>query len=172
MRELPPRNGLRGPKDGQLDEQIALIVKMSPCLSWYYLRPRKDSNLRTRFRKPTLYPLSYGSGTSARWSSGRTSRILGPSHPVPRGATNSVWDDRGVLDEGASECAAAQATAMYSPATMRSPMCRCRSSSTHRNSPSWIDALVGRPFKVMSCSGSGTNVSAANATTTLPPVSA
>ena len=24
------------------------------------LRPRKDSNLRTRFRKPTLYPLSYG----------------------------------------------------------------------------------------------------------------
>jgi hypothetical protein len=24
------------------------------------LRPRKDSNLRTRFRKPMLYPLSYG----------------------------------------------------------------------------------------------------------------
>jgi hypothetical protein len=24
---------------------------------WY---PRQDSNLRTRFRKPTLYPLSYG----------------------------------------------------------------------------------------------------------------
>ena len=24
--------------------------------------PRKDSNLRTRFRKPTLYPLSYGGG--------------------------------------------------------------------------------------------------------------
>jgi hypothetical protein len=23
-------------------------------------RPRKDSNLRTRFRKPMLYPLSYG----------------------------------------------------------------------------------------------------------------
>ena len=25
--------------------------------SWY---PRQDSNLRTRFRKPMLYPLSYG----------------------------------------------------------------------------------------------------------------
>ena len=25
-------------------------------------RPRKDSNLRTRFRKPMLYPLSYGGG--------------------------------------------------------------------------------------------------------------
>jgi hypothetical protein len=23
-------------------------------------RPRQDSNLRTRFRKPMLYPLSYG----------------------------------------------------------------------------------------------------------------
>ena len=28
-------------------------------------RPRKDSNLRTRFRKPMLYPLSYG-GESCR----------------------------------------------------------------------------------------------------------
>jgi hypothetical protein len=25
-------------------------------------RPRQDSNLRTRFRRPVLYPLSYGGG--------------------------------------------------------------------------------------------------------------
>ena len=31
-------------------------------------RPRKDSNLRTRFRKPMLYPLSYG-GLLAGFSS-------------------------------------------------------------------------------------------------------
>ena len=31
------------------------------ALIWSFLwRPRKDSNLRTRFRKPMLYPLSYG----------------------------------------------------------------------------------------------------------------
>jgi hypothetical protein len=27
--------------------------------------PRQDSNLRSRFRKPMLYPLSYEGGTSA-----------------------------------------------------------------------------------------------------------
>ena len=26
-------------------------------------RPRQDSNLRTRFRRPVLYPLSYGGGS-------------------------------------------------------------------------------------------------------------
>jgi hypothetical protein len=31
----------------------------------YFLgRPRQDSNLRTRFRKPMLYPLSYGGSVS------------------------------------------------------------------------------------------------------------
>ena len=30
-------------------------------------RPRKDSNLRTRFRKPMLYPLSYGGSCHLNW---------------------------------------------------------------------------------------------------------
>jgi hypothetical protein len=30
-------------------------------LTWT-TRPRQDSNLRTRFRRPVLYPLSYGGG--------------------------------------------------------------------------------------------------------------
>ncbi len=28
----------------------------------YAQRPRQDSNLRSRFRRPVLYPLSYGGG--------------------------------------------------------------------------------------------------------------
>ena len=36
--------------------------------------PRQDSNLRSRFRKPMLYPLSYEGGTSAR-SSARKSTL-------------------------------------------------------------------------------------------------
>ena len=38
----------------------------APCAS---LRPRQDSNLRTRLRRPVLYPLSYeGIGTATqRW---------------------------------------------------------------------------------------------------------
>ena len=47
--------------DGQLDGQVGPMVTQLPLLSWSFLRPRKDSNLRTRFRKPLLYPLSYGS---------------------------------------------------------------------------------------------------------------
>src|SRR5487761_2723384 len=39
--------------------------------------PRQDSNLRTRFRKPLLYPLSYEGGTSARNSA--------LSHPLAYG---------------------------------------------------------------------------------------
>ena len=33
-----------------------------------YLRPQQDSNLRTRLRRPLLYPLSYGG-----WRNSRTS---------------------------------------------------------------------------------------------------
>ena len=40
--------------------------------------PRKDSNLRTRFRKPTLYPLSYGGGL--REGTGGASRRLANVH--------------------------------------------------------------------------------------------
>ena len=44
---------------------------MSRLISWC---PRQDSNLRTRFRKPTLYPLSYEGGTSARNSAKSSAR--------------------------------------------------------------------------------------------------
>jgi hypothetical protein len=56
--------------------------------SW---RPRQESNLRTRFRKPMLYPLSYGgSDADARYrrapvpngsAAGGHSRAHGPSPP-------------------------------------------------------------------------------------------
>ena len=36
-------------------------------------RPRKDSNLRTRFRKPMLYPLSYGGSAQSLAHMGDTS---------------------------------------------------------------------------------------------------
>jgi hypothetical protein len=36
----------------------AVVAPLS--LHLLFRRPRKDSNLRTRFRKPMLYPLSYG----------------------------------------------------------------------------------------------------------------
>ena len=41
--------------------------------------PRQDSNLRTRFRKPMLYPLSYEGGTSARTSAESSARKSTPS---------------------------------------------------------------------------------------------
>jgi hypothetical protein len=34
---------------------------MKPSIEWEaWWCPRQDSNLRTRFRRPVLYPLSYG----------------------------------------------------------------------------------------------------------------
>jgi hypothetical protein len=41
--------------------------RLSPKRGQARKRPRKDSNLRTRFRKPMLYPLSYGGGTSTSY---------------------------------------------------------------------------------------------------------
>jgi hypothetical protein len=43
----------RGQKQRLSDQDISAGQTSSP------LRPRQDSNLRTRFRKPMLYPLSY-----------------------------------------------------------------------------------------------------------------
>ena len=41
-----------------------------------YQRPRQESNLRSRFRKPMLYPLSYGGKSTDLWSAG-------PPHFIP-----------------------------------------------------------------------------------------
>ncbi len=38
--------------------------------------PRQDSNLRTRLRRPLLYPLSYGGVSGASLSLAATSRTL------------------------------------------------------------------------------------------------
>jgi hypothetical protein len=51
--------------------------------TWTFRRPRKDSNLRTRFRKPMLYPLSYGgqeriAATSRRCTGLAATAIVGP----------------------------------------------------------------------------------------------
>ena len=46
-----PALGRAGRKHVQV---LAGVVTRAPS------RPRQDSNLRTRFRKPMLYPLSYG----------------------------------------------------------------------------------------------------------------
>ena len=47
------------------------------------VRPRKDSNLRTRFRKPMLFPLSYGGviHTSSEWAASRRGAptLVGPT---------------------------------------------------------------------------------------------
>jgi len=40
-------------------EDLPLASEMASNLHLLW-RPRQDSNLGTRFRKPTLYPLSYG----------------------------------------------------------------------------------------------------------------
>ena len=53
---------------GQARDKAAAEMSLgsqTPVITWC---PRADSNCRTRFRKPMLYPLSYGSGTSARSS--------------------------------------------------------------------------------------------------------
>ncbi len=43
-----------------------LATRSFACLAWSeVVRPRQDSNLGTRFRKPMLYPLSYGGGAGA-----------------------------------------------------------------------------------------------------------
>jgi hypothetical protein len=48
-----PRRDLRAYGAGQ-------SAVISPLTSGLNLRPRQDSNLGSRFRKPMLYPLSYG----------------------------------------------------------------------------------------------------------------
>ena len=35
--------------------------------AWHDRRPRQDSNLRTRLRRPALYPLSYGGDSALVW---------------------------------------------------------------------------------------------------------
>ena len=40
------------------------------------VRPRQDSNLRTRLRRPVLYPLSYEGGTTPERSPARARRRL------------------------------------------------------------------------------------------------
>ena len=60
--ELPVARGIRAGRvqDGLLEESVRRVQRLSPGLAlstWY---PRQESNLRTRFRKPLLYPLSYG----------------------------------------------------------------------------------------------------------------
>jgi hypothetical protein len=51
-----PREPFVSPKGWAIGEPIAPGTPVTRTSA----RPRKDSNLRTRFRKPTLYPLSYG----------------------------------------------------------------------------------------------------------------
>ena len=59
----PPRS--HGPRS---DERVRQRTRtpVHTAFAVLTLRPRKDSNLRTRFRKPMLYPLSYGGGRSLR----------------------------------------------------------------------------------------------------------
>ena len=59
---IEPSDWLAGePKmDNWMDNSGAAADCMGP--DQVFSCPRKDSNLRTRFRKPMLYPLSYGAG--------------------------------------------------------------------------------------------------------------
>ena len=48
---------------------------------WLFVKcPRQDSNLRTRFRKPLLYPLSYEGAIDARRAARKSFLILGGEH--------------------------------------------------------------------------------------------
>ncbi len=71
-----------------LDQDSRLLSRMpmqAKC-------PREDSNLRTRFRKPLLYPLSYGGTTAA--SGGQ---ILAPQPP---GGAHHRQESLCILDQG------------------------------------------------------------------------
>ena len=58
----------------------------TPSSGWgVHGRPRQESNLRTRFRKPLLYPLSYGGGVGA---------LLGAK--LARGECRGGWAGRRV----------------------------------------------------------------------------
>ncbi len=74
----PPKSGVKNLTNAPTAENLVQrsFVAAGPNDLWSpngimrTSRPRKDSNLRTRFRKPMLFPLSYGgvTHTSSEWA--------------------------------------------------------------------------------------------------------
>jgi hypothetical protein len=70
-------------------------------------RPQQDSNLRTRLRRPMLYPLSYGGcATWERVPAAGPIRTLSHGHATGHAAANAPWHRPGhPPGPGASRCA-------------------------------------------------------------------
>ena len=63
----------------------------TPTRGWSAKRPQQDSNLRTRLRRPMLYPLSYGGcATWERVPAASPSRTLSRGHAAARGASRGA----------------------------------------------------------------------------------
>ena len=68
---------------------------LKQLLSWIFWRPRQDSNLRSRLRRPVLYPLSYeGWWACHPFAGSRLPRSSGaaeqPRHSSSGGATSHL----------------------------------------------------------------------------------
>ncbi len=68
----------------QLDRVSPIIWTSGQVSGWFVVvvgwRPQQDSNLRTRLRRPLLYPLSYGGSRIRRR---RRARRAGARLPAP-----------------------------------------------------------------------------------------
>jgi hypothetical protein len=70
--------------DRTVTETKSAGQRVSACFG---RRPRQDSNLRTRLRRPLLYPLSYGGFRAEKRVSARNQALDQPAHGRPRGRT-------------------------------------------------------------------------------------
>ena len=93
------------------------------CLETSHWRPRQDSNLRHRLRRPVLYPLSYGGGRMREQADDR-SRRAGGRRPASPGV--------GVLPYPAPPC---RSTTTSPPRRWSAICCRGRPSVDERGPP-------------------------------------
>ena len=78
-RELPSSlwEGRIATTDCQEERQQEFSPSERTVTRKYVWRPRQDSNLRTRLRRPMLYPLSYEGSLERKLHASGTSAILG-----------------------------------------------------------------------------------------------
>ena len=109
---LIPRSGRSGTGSQWIPKTDFLVRSSSLCpLTWAFSAPDRIRTCDARFRKPTLYPLSYGGWTVERFFRLRGwkrkadclfmqmgPRSIGCWNAAPQGATRSSWHHLGGAD--------------------------------------------------------------------------
>jgi CheY-like chemotaxis protein len=85
------------------DPRISLVRHQKCWLDWPGWCPRQDSNLRTRLRRPVLYPLSYEGAQLGSDRDPTRNKSIAPDQtpydgPMPTGTVLVVDDDPVIVD--------------------------------------------------------------------------